>query len=200
MVTTISGEAGHAGTVPMSTRRDALVAAAECITAIEKLCTGPADLVGTVGSIKADPGAGNVIPGRVEFTIDIRAADDSRRKAAVESVVSHMKNVCEQRRLDIRIDTAHDEPSEVCDQTLNEHISKAIANCQPRVLTLSSGAGHDAMVMTHLTAAGLIFVRCAGGISHNPAESITLEDAALGAEVMLQSVLNFSAATAESLI
>ncbi|MFK7861657.1 MAG: allantoate amidohydrolase [Granulosicoccus sp.] len=195
MVTTIKGEAGHAGTVPMSTRRDALVAAAECITGIENICTGPADLVGTVGSVKADPGAGNVIPGRVEFTIDIRAADDARRKVAVDSVVAHLQHVCKQRELEIQIDTVHDEPSEVCDTALNEHIGTAIASCQPRVLTLSSGAGHDAMVMTHLTASGLIFVRCAGGISHNPAESITVEDAALGAEVMLQSVLNFSAAT-----
>lgn len=199
MVTTITGEAGHAGTVPMGTRRDSLVAAAECITGIEKICTGPADLVGTVGSIKADPGAGNVIPGRVEFTIDIRAADDARRKIAVDSVIAHLQGVCKARRLQIQIETVHDEPSEVCDKALNEHISAAIASCQPKVLTLSSGAGHDAMVMTHLTAAGLIFVRCAGGISHNPAESVTVEDAALGAEVMLRSVLNFSAANANHL-
>jgi len=195
MVVTLTGEAGHAGTVPMTLRRDALVAAAECICGIEKICTGPTDLVGTVGAIQAEPGAGNVIPGRVEFAIDIRAAEDTRRRAAVEAVIAHLHSVCEQRKLGITIDIVHDESSEVCDNALIGHISDAIASCQPRVLALTSGAGHDAMVMTHLTAAGLIFVRCAGGISHNPAESITLEDAVLGAEVMLQSVLNVSDAT-----
>lgn len=199
MVASITGEAGHAGTVPMTLRRDALVAAAECISGIEKICTGSADLVGTVGAIQAEPGAGNVIPGRVEFAIDIRAAEDTRRREAVEAVVTHLRGVCEQRNLDINIDTVHDESSEVCDKALIRHISEAIASCQPRVLKLTSGAGHDVMIMAHLTASGLIFVRCAGGISHNPAESITLEDAALGAEVMLQSVLNVSKATAQQI-
>ena len=192
MAVTITGEAGHAGTVPMTLRRDALAAAAECITGIEKLCTGAVDLVGTVGAISAEPGAGNVIPGLVEFAIDIRSADDTRRITAVEAVVAHMRGICEQRMLQIHIETLHNEPSEECDNALIGHISKAISTCQPRVLTLSSGAGHDVMVMAHLTPSGLIFVRCAGGISHNPAESITREDAALGAEVLLQTVLNIS--------
>ena len=194
MAVTITGEAGHAGTVPMTLRRDALAAAAECISGIERLCTGAVDLVGTVGSIKAEPGAGNVIPGFVEFTIDIRSAEDTQRIAAVEAVVAHMQGICKQRKLEINIDTLHNEPSEECDDALIRHISQAIGTCQPRVLTLSSGAGHDVMVMAHLTPSGLIFVRCAGGISHNPAESITMEDGALGAEVLLQTVLNISGA------
>lgn len=194
MVVTITGEAGHAGTVPMTLRRDALAAAAECIIGIERLCTGAVDLVGTVGAIQAEPGAGNVIPGHVEFSIDIRSAEDTRRTSAVDAVIAHLQSVCEQRKLEISIDTVHNESSEECDKALIGHISEAIGTCQPRVLRLSSGAGHDVMVMAHLTASGLIFVRCAGGISHNPAESITLEDAALGAEVLLQSVLNVSGA------
>lgn len=196
MVITITGEAGHAGTVPMNLRRDALAAAAQCIVGIERICTGPAHLVGTVGSIQAQPGAGNVIPGRVEFTIDIRSAEDAVRKQAVTAIIDHLHEVCGQRHLEITIDTVHDESSEECDKGLIGHISDAIARCQPRVLELPSGAGHDVMVMSHLTPSGLIFVRCAGGISHNPAESITMEDAVLGAEVMLQSVLNLSAVTA----
>jgi len=196
MIVTITGEAGHAGTVPMMLRRDALAAASECILGVEKLCTGAADLVGTVGAIKAEPGAGNVIPGHVEFSIDIRSAEDPTRASAVEAVMAHMQSVCQRRKLEIDIATVHNESSEECDSALIGHISEAIATCQPRVLTLSSGAGHDVMVMAHITAAGLIFVRCKGGISHNPAESITMEDAALGAEVMLQSVLNISEAGA----
>lgn len=194
MVATIKGEAGHAGTVPMTMRRDALVAAAECLLGIERICTGSADLVGTVGAIKASPGAGNVIPGDVEFSIDIRAAEDARRRASVDAVKQHLQAVCDQRGVHLSVETVHDETSERCDDAVIAHISDAIASCQPEVLTLASGAGHDAMVMTHITASGLIFVRCAGGISHNPAESITLEDAALGAEVLLQTVLNLSAA------
>ena len=197
MAVTITGVAGHAGTVPMTLRRDALVAAAECITGIERICTGPADLVGTVGSIQAEPGAGNVIPGSVEFSIDIRAPQDLPRSEAVEAVTAHMQAVCKQRQLDIVIDTVHDESSESMDEALIGHIGKAISGCQPEVLTIPSGAGHDAMVMSHITAAGLIFVRCAGGISHNPAESITSEDAWLGVEALLQSVLNLAGVTSK---
>ncbi|MFT6303960.1 MAG: allantoate deiminase, partial [Pseudomonadales bacterium] len=101
MIATITGEAGHAGTVPMSLRRDALAAAAECILVIERLCSGPADLVGTVGRIVADPGAGNVISGQTEFSIDIRAADDSRRLQAVAEVVRELKKLCANRQLQI---------------------------------------------------------------------------------------------------
>ncbi len=192
MVATITGDAGHAGTVPMTLRRDALVGAAQCIAGIERLCTGAADLVGTVGAIQAEPGAGNVIPGHVEFTIDIRSAEDTRRTSAVEAVVAHMQDVCKQRKLQLQIDTVHSESSEECDDELIGHICQAIGTCQSRALKLTSGAGHDVMVMAHLTPSGLIFVRCAGGISHNPAESITLEDAALGAEVLLQTVMKVS--------
>ena len=192
MVVKITGEAGHAGTVPMTLRRDALVGASECICGIEKLCTGTADLVGTVGAISAEPGAGNVIPGYVEFTIDIRSADDTRRASTVEAVIAQLHSVCEQRKLDLLIDTVHNESSVKCDEALIEHISEAISNHQSIVPTLFSGAGHDVMAMAQVAAAGLIFVRCAGGISHNPAESITTEDAALGADVLLRSVLNIA--------
>ncbi|MFK7890113.1 MAG: allantoate amidohydrolase [Granulosicoccus sp.] len=196
LLATIRGEAGHAGTVPMSMRHDALVAAAECIAGVETLCTGSADLVGTVGSIRVEPGASNVIPETVEFTIDIRAAEDARRNEAVHAVREHMSQICARRQLNLTIETIQEETCEVCDAGVMEHISAAIAQCQPRVRVLASGAGHDAMVMAHMTAVGLIFVRCAGGISHNPAESISTEDGLLGAEVMLQSVLNLAGANA----
>ncbi|MFT5895470.1 MAG: allantoate deiminase [bacterium] len=192
MIATITGEAGHAGTVPMSLRRDALAAAAECILVIERLCSGPADLVGTVGRIVADPGAGNVISGQTEFSIDIRAADDSRRLQAVAEVVRELKKLCANRQLQIHIEEVHNAGSVECDTGLRRHIGDAVASCGLRTLELTSGAGHDTMVMAHIAPAGLIFVRCAGGISHNPAESIMASDAALGAEVMMQTVLNFS--------
>lgn len=192
MIATINGEAGHAGTVPMTLRRDALAAAAECILAVERLCTGPADLVGTVGRIVADPGAGNVISGKTEFSIDIRAADDDRRLQAVADVIKELSQLCANRQLQIHIEEVHNAGSVECDTQLRRHIGDAVESCGVRALELTSGAGHDTMVMAHIAPAGLIFVRCAGGISHNPAESITASDAALGAEVMMQTVLNFS--------
>lgn len=192
MIAVITGEAGHAGTVPMSLRSDALAAAAECILAIERLCTGPADLVGTVGRIVAEPGAGNVISGRTEFSIDIRAANDATRLQAVADVTKELKHLCANRQLQIHIEEVHNAGSVECDTELRRHISDAVTSTGVRTLELTSGAGHDTMVMASLAPAGLIFVRCAGGISHNPAESITADDAALGAEVMMQTVLNFS--------
>lgn len=192
MIATITGEAGHAGTVPMTLRRDALAAAAECILTIERVCTGPADLVGTVGRIVADPGAGNVISGQTEFSIDIRAANDDRRLQAVADVINELKQVCANRQLQIHIEEVHNASSVECDTQLRRHLVDAVESCGVRALELTSGAGHDTMVMAHVAPAGLIFVRCAGGISHNPAESITASDAALGAEVMMQTVLNFS--------
>lgn len=192
MVVTLKGEAGHAGTVPMPGRRDALAATAECILGIERLSTGPTDLVGTVGSIRVEPGAGNVIPGFAEFSVDIRAASDERRRQAVDAVVQHLNQVAAHRTLDIDIEHVHEENSVACDDALIEHIGRAISKQGSRVLELSSGAGHDAAAMHSITPVGMIFVRCAGGVSHNPAESVLAEDAALSAEVLMQTVLNLS--------
>lgn len=192
LIASVAGEAGHAGTVPMSLRRDALAGAAACVSAIERICTGPADLVGTVGRIVAEPGAVNVIPGRCEFSIDIRAADDARRLQAVTEVTTELARLCAERQLLIDFEEVHNEGSVACDDRLQEHISAAITATGLPVCRLTSGAGHDAMVMAHIAPAGMIFVRCAGGISHNPAESITTEDAAIGAEVLMQAVLELS--------
>ncbi|MBX2881211.1 MAG: allantoate amidohydrolase [Granulosicoccus sp.] len=192
LIATIDGTAGHAGTVPMTLRCDALAAAAESLLGVEKICSGTTDLVGTVGEILAEPGASNVIPGRATFSIDIRAADDAVRLDAVKRVIDHINTVCQRRQVKLSIDKVHEASSQVCDARLIEHISAAIAEHQPRVLSLSSGAGHDTMVMASLTAAGMIFVRCAGGVSHHPDESITKDDAALAVDVLLQTVLNLS--------
>jgi len=147
MIVTITGEAGHAGTVPMTLRRDALAAASECIVAIERVCTGPDDLVGTVGRINADPGAGNVISGKTEFSIDIRAASDETRLQAVTSVVKELNQVCANRQLQIQIEEVHNACSVECDTQLRHHLIKGVESCGQRVLELTSGAGHDTMVM-----------------------------------------------------
>jgi len=176
----------------MNLRRDALAAAAECVVGIERLCTGSADLVGTVGQLAVLPGASNVIPAQVEFSVDIRAAEDSLRSQVVTQVVEHLHQVVGRRGVELQIEQVHAENSVNCDAEVAEHISSAIESQGCRVLKIASGAGHDAAAMASITPVGMIFVRCAGGISHNPAESIQLQDADVGAQVLMQSLLNIS--------
>ena len=167
----IDGMAGHAGTVPMNLRQDALAAAAECVLAIERRCASLPELVGTVGKLETLPGATNVIPGKVFFTIDIRSPRDAE--------------------VALKMDPTHEGRTAACAPWLREQIGQAIAAERLPVRELSSGAGHDGMALVDLTDIGMLFVRCKGGISHNPAEAITLEDADTGARVFLRFIENF---------
>jgi len=187
----ITGMAGHAGTVPMGSRKDALAAAAECILAIEQRCGEEAGLVGTVGRIEASPGAINVIPGRARFSIDIRAPDDAQRQRAVDDVLNRVRSICQTRGVPADIRKIYDLPAAPCAPWLMERIDRAIAAEAIPPFRLASGAGHDGMAMIALADIGMIFVRCLGGISHNPAEAITIEDADTGARVLLNFILNF---------
>jgi len=188
---TITGTSGHAGTVPMAGRKDALAAAAEAITAVETVCSGPAELVGTVGRIEVAPGAVNVIPGEARFSVDIRAAEDSRRQKAVRAAIGAVEEICARRGLGLELERTHESPSCPCAPWLIEQISHAIAAGGIAVRRLPSGAGHDAMAMAALSDVAMLFVRCAGGISHNPAEAVTTEDAASGARALLQFIRDF---------
>lgn len=190
----LTGEAGHAGTVPMNLRHDALAAAAECILAIERVCAESPNLVGTVGQISAEPGAGNVIPGSVRFTVDLRAAEDALRVAALEEILVSFDDAAKRRGVAIEIEKVHEAASVPCDAKLSELIAGAIERNGWRVQRLPSGAGHDAAAMADLTPAGMIFVRCEAGVSHNPAESITAADAEAGARVLLQVLSDFPGA------
>jgi allantoate deiminase len=192
----IEGLAGHAGTVPMRLRQDALAAAAECVLALEKRCGSEPDLVGTVGKLETLPGAINVIPGRVRFTFDLRAPSDARRNAAVKDVLADMERVCARRHVAFRPNKLHDERVAACAPRLMEQIGAAIAAEGLAVRNLPSGAGHDGMALTGLCDIGMLFVRCKGGISHNPAESITAEDAATGTRVLLRFIEGFHAISA----
>ncbi len=188
---TLTGEAGHAGTVPMSLRHDALTAAAECVLAVERVCAESPDLVGTVGQISAEPGASNVIPGSVRFTVDLRAAEDSRRASALGKLMALLEGAAQRRGVAIEIEKVHEAASVPCDAKLSELIAGAIEGNGWRVQRLPSGAGHDAAAMADLTSIGMIFVRCEGGVSHNPAENITAADAEAGARVLLQVLSDF---------
>jgi allantoate deiminase len=186
------GMAGHAGTVPMALRRDALAGAAECIVDIEEFCrTDPDGLVGTVGYIHAMPGATNVIPGQVSFTIDIRAAADAPRKLAVTDIVRLIENIAKRRKLMLQVDVTHENRTVPCAPWLKRQIAEAVAAEGYRVFELSSGAGHDGMAMIDIADVAMVFVRCRGGISHNPAEHVEEADADAGARVLLRLIENF---------
>ncbi|WFU58514.1 allantoate amidohydrolase [Bradyrhizobium pachyrhizi] len=188
----LTGVAGHAGTVPMKLRRDALAGAAECIVAIEQFCRSDEQgLVGTVGYVNAMPGATNVIPGKVSFTMDIRSQNDMHRKRAVADIVRQIEAIAKRRDLALQIDVTHENRSVPCAPWLKSQIAEAVAAEGYAAFELPSGAGHDGMAMVDVADIGMIFVRCRGGISHNPAEHVELADAGTGARVLLRFVENF---------
>jgi len=188
MRVSLHGEAGHAGTVPMSLRRDALCAAAEAIVAIETVCGGQPGLVGTVGSLHAKPGASNVIPGEVEFSVDIRAPVDADRQQAVEHIEQQIRQSAAKRNVEAAINILHNEASICCDNAIVDALSEVVTQQCGSTLLLPSGAGHDAAAMAEFTRAGMLFVRCKGGISHNPAESVTTEDANAAVDALIAAV------------
>ena len=188
----LTGMAGHAGTVPMKQRKDALAGAAECIGTVEQFCRTDEDgLVGTVGYIHAAPGATNVIPGQVSFTIDIRAPGDAHRKRAVADMVRQIETIARRRDLALQLDVTHENRSVPCADWLKSQIAGAIAAEGCPVVELPSGAGHDGMAMVDIADVGMIFVRCRGGISHHPAEHVDTPDADAGARALLRMIENF---------
>jgi allantoate deiminase len=192
LAASITGMAGHAGTVPMGLRRDALTGAAECIVTIEELCrTDEAGLVGTVGYIHAMPGATNVIPGKVSFTIDLRAPTDTHRKKAVADIVRQIEAIARRRKLVLQIDVTHENRTVPCAAWLKSQVAEAVAAEGFSVFELPSGAGHDGMAMIDIADVAMLFVRCRGGISHHPDEHVELADADAGARVLLRLIENF---------
>jgi len=182
----VAGTAGHAGTSSMPLRRDALTAAAEMVLAVEAIARADAsDLVATVGKMEVLPGAANVIPGEVRFTLDIRSGSEGRRDRAAEAIVERIQDIADQRDLEFAIERIHDLPSSPCDQALMDLMDSACADAGQQPFRLVSGAGHDAMVMAALCPTAMLFIRCGGGISHNPAETVTPEDADIALRVML---------------
>lgn len=191
-VVELEGLAGHAGTVPMGMRRDAAAAAAEITLFVEQRCSREAMLVGTVGQFNVPEGAANVVPGRAVFTIDIRAGDDAVRLAAVADVEQAIADITTRRHIGVHLRKTHEACSVPCAPWLQEQLQQAMtaAGLPPRMLP--SGAGHDAMAMAAVTDVAMLFVRCGnGGISHHPAEIMTVADAEIAARVFSAFVENF---------
>lgn len=185
---TLTGMAGHAGTVPMRLRQDAMAGAAECILAVERICAARHDLVGTVGRVEALPGAVNVIPGQARFTLDLRGPTAAERDYAWAAVEAEWQGIAARRGLTLAVERTHSHDGCVCTPWLMSAMEGAVNRCGIQPFRLPSGAGHDAMALAPLTGVAMLFVRCKGGISHNPAESITAEDAEVALRVMLDLV------------
>jgi allantoate deiminase len=185
---TFSGIAGHAGTTPMDTRRDALSAAAEWIVAVEAEARRRDGLVATVGEIAAEPGAANVIPGRVVASLDVRHADDARREGAAAALRERAARIGEARRVEVDWDEIQATPAVACSPALTEELAAAAVDAGHPAPLLASGAGHDAAMMAAVAPVAMLFVRCDGGISHHPDESVREEDVAVALDVTTRFV------------
>ncbi|HKV66460.1 MAG TPA: hydantoinase/carbamoylase family amidase, partial [Gaiellales bacterium] len=181
---TLTGTAGHAGTVPMSLRRDAFSAAAEIALAAEALARDDGEAVATVGQVAVSPGAANVIPGRAAISIDLRHHDDARRAGLLARVREVVADVAGRRSVDADIEMIHNERSVACDPALGERMRAAARAIGLDPPSLPSGAGHDAVILSDHVPVAMLFVRCKAGISHNPAESVTAEDVAAALAVL----------------
>jgi allantoate deiminase len=177
----LTGRAGHAGTTPMHLRRDALCGTAEVVLAAEQL-----GVLATVGQFELENAASNVIPGRVQFTVDVRDVRDARRREACARLKAIAASVARRRGLRLEWQVVQETPTVTMDPGLTRLLQRAAGG---GIAAMPSGAGHDAAVFAQVCPAAMLFVRCKGGISHHPAESVTTADVAAALEVMNRAVL-----------
>jgi len=188
----VTGLAGHAGTVPMGARQDALAAASEMVLFVERHCETHAGLVGTVGKMAVQPGAINVIPQDVLFTIDVRSGDDALRRAAAAAIREGCAEIAKRRRVRVELADFFAADAAPCDPKLQDAFARAIAAHGIPVRHLPSGAGHDAMEFPPVAPMAMLFVRCGNnGISHHPDETMTAEDADIATSVLLHFFENY---------
>jgi allantoate deiminase len=183
-VLTLRGEAGHAGTVPMAGRRDALAAAAEVVLAVERVGREHDGLVATVGELDVAPGASNVVPREARLSIDLRHGMDAVRAAALAELHARVDAICETRKVELGWTTLAERGAVEMSPALRDRLAEAVAAKGRAVRELVSGAGHDAVVLSRVCPAAMLFVRCAGGISHDPRESVEESDVAVALDIL----------------
>jgi len=188
----LQGVASHAGTTPMHMRKDAAAAAAEVVLLVEQRCSQGEALVGTVGQLQVPGGSVNVIPGACKLSLDIRAADDAVREAAVRDVLDGLSAICARRNIEFKVEKIVEANAAPCAPWLMQQLGDAVQRSGLPRFDLLSGAGHDAMAIAALTDVCMLFTRCGnGGISHNPLEIMTADDAEIAAQVLLDFLRNF---------
>ncbi|HEX8955780.1 MAG TPA: allantoate amidohydrolase [Burkholderiaceae bacterium] len=188
----LTGVASHAGTTPMSMRKDAAAAAAEIVLCVERRCGQAPSLVGTVGQLQVPQGSVNVVPGACKLSLDIRAADDATRDAAVDDIVTEIEAICARRHIELKLEQAMSAPAAPCAGWLMAQLRASTARVGVEPFELPSGAGHDAMTLAKITDVAMLFTRCGnGGISHNPLETMTADDAEISAQIFLDFLRHF---------
>jgi allantoate deiminase len=186
------GEAGHAGTVPMMLRRDALAGTAEATLLGERLARETkGEVVATVGRITVAPGASNVIPGNVVVIFDIRSGSETERAKLAEALKSGVREIAERRRLGLTIKATREVATTPCHPAIRDQLGEAIQALGAEPLRLGSGAGHDGQAMAKLCPIGMLFVRCRGGISHNPMEYASPRDLGLAVAALIGFIERF---------
>jgi allantoate deiminase len=183
-----TGTPGHAGTVPMELRRDALAAAAELVVEVEALARDTPGVVATVGKIEALPGAPNVIAGQAELVLDVRHPEDVDRIWTVGRLRERAEEIAATRGIACEWEPLHEQAAVRCDPGLTGRMFQALEDVGVEPNSLTSGAGHDAAAMAQVAPVAMLFVRCAGGVSHHPDESVDEADAALAVDALTRFV------------
>jgi allantoate deiminase len=188
-----TGLAGHAGTVPMALRRDAAPAVAELVLACEAAALETDGLLATVGRLSVLPGAPNVVPGGAIAFLDVRHADDGVRNRAVEALRERADAIAAARGLEMMWSVRLDNAAIAVDAPLTERLAAAAGGLGLPDVRLASGAGHDGVALSALCPIAMLFVRCTGGLSHNPAEAVAPADASVALDVLYAFVRGLAA-------
>ena len=181
---TVLGRPGHAGTMPMRDRRDALAAASEIVLAVERIGRDEDGLVATVGTLAVEPGAPNVVPGEVRLSVDVRHPEDDYLGRGVAAVRSAAARIAETRGVEVVWTTRQATPAIEMAPALRLRLAAAVSASGHEIRSLPSGAGHDAVVLSRICPAAMLFVRCAGGVSHDPRESVAEGDVAVALDIL----------------
>lgn len=190
----VTGEAGHAGTVPMSLRRDALAASAEMALALEAIAAAHDQAVGTVGTLKVEPGAANVVPGAVEFTVDFRSPSNETLAGMDAAIRDSFGRIAARRGIGLEIALYTNARAVPMDEALQDAlgVGAARAGGNATARRLPSGAAHDAMAMAAICPAAMLFVRNEKGISHSPLENMSEADAGIAIRVLIEAILELA--------
>ncbi|MGL4611714.1 MAG: allantoate amidohydrolase [Trueperaceae bacterium] len=179
------GKANHAGTTPMGLRQDALAGVAEWLVFVEREAKKQVGLVATVGMITTLPGAGNVIPGEVKLSLDVRHAEDATREKAVAHFLEEAETIAVSRKLKVSWQTRLAQAAIPCHKALVDKLAKAVGESGYPVHPMTSGAGHDAMVLAEIMPTAMLFLRSPGGLSHHPDEAVLESDVTAALEAGL---------------
>ncbi|RQD65374.1 M20 family metallo-hydrolase [Desulfonatronovibrio magnus] len=189
----VHGEAGHAGTIPMNMRKDALVGAARIVSTVDQTCKMTDSLVGVVGSLSVSPNAVNVVPALVNLTIELRSPDSKLRARSREQIFATIQEHAKELNLGLEHQMTYAQDGVECSPKIQKGLARAFSSFGISPRYLFSGAGHDGLAMSYLTDVGMLFVRCKKGVSHHPDEAITMDDAETAARIVKEFLLSCNA-------